>query len=585
MCFKYVSDYSSSLKWFREAYDHNYGSAAIWEYATALKNNGEYESAKEAFRRFGEESGRNTEARREMNECNLLLEWQNTPGPYVSSVKKILLSKDPSSEYHCVKLKSGSWVFVKEKEPGSEASTKKFDWTGRSYSDLFISDSFQIVPFSSEINSPGNEGPFCFSPGEEEIYFTRCGSREEESDFCHLFYSKSNGGIWNKPVQVLFSELKGNQIHPALHSSGHFLIFSSDDPAGYGGYDLYKSEHSEEGWTKPVNLGSRINTSGNEMFPVWFNDTLFYSSNGLVGLGGLDLFSTYQSNDSSWSPPINLKPPFNSESDDFSLFIDSSPSSDSSIYRTGYFSSNRQNNRVDAIYRVELRNRVIPQDNSEKTRFNYTLYANLRFIPSEEYSPNNQNDLDSVVLRDKLNGSVIDMKSSKLVKLKVLAGEAYRFFIKRSGYLNREIEFITPDKPLLSKDSTVSLDYTFELVPYVFNKEFVLKSLYFDFDKWDLRPDAMKSLEELKNLLITNPKLNVAIGSHTDCRGELIYNYELSLKRAKAAVDWLVLQGINSERLIFKGHGESEPAVNCVCEECTEAQHQLNRRCTFRLIP
>ncbi len=585
LCFKYISDYGSALKWFRKAYELNYGPPAIWEYASALKNTGEYESAREAYKRFGEETGRNIEARREMNSCNILLEWKNSPGPFVCSIKKLSFGKEFSSEYHAMKLRNSSWVFVKEQSPGTDGGKKNYEWTGRPYSDIFISDSNGTISFSEKINSKANEGAFCFSSEENEIYFTRCNTKEEEYDFCRIFYATRKDESWSTPVQIVFPDSKGNQMHPALNPSERTLIFCSDAPGGYGGFDLYKSELTEDGWSNPKNLGPRVNSTGNEMFPTWFHDTLFYSSNGLIGLGGLDIFKTYQINDTSWAPPVNLKTPFNSEADDFSLIMDSNVPTDSSIYNVAYLSSNRQDNRTDALYQIEMRRRSITHDSIAKKKYSFTLYAIMTFIPSEEYSQVNQFELDSVILKDKQSGSIIDIKSSKSLKLKVLPGQTYQFFIKRNGYLNREIEFTTPVEPVLNKDSIATLNLVYEMVPFDFNKEFVLKSLYFDFDKWDLRSDALASLEELRDLLKTNPRLKVLIGSHTDCRGESEYNYDLSFKRAKSAVDWLVLQGIQNERLLSEGHGESQPAVNCICEQCTEAQHQLNRRCTFRLIP
>jgi peptidoglycan-associated lipoprotein len=570
--YKYVSDFGQSMKWFKIAYDLNYGLKALEEYAFSLKNNGEYEAAIQAFEELSNEVTYSSEIRKEITICKLNIQWKSQRDEFYYHLRNYTEINELSSDYSAVKDPLGLIYFVSDRLNESVTSKVRDSWTGRYFSDIYsYSAESGIQNFGRIINSGSSEGPFSFNSKMNELFFTRCEDRYETENFCRIFYSIKRNNIWSEPEEIDFGLSSGNQVHPALHFSDSILIFSSDDQTSIGQYDLYISYRSENQWSKAVNMGDIVNTANDEKFPVWYRDTLFFSSTGHPGMGGLDVFKTYQSPDRRWYPPLNVKPGINSEADDFGLFIDTSFIPNDSIFQKALLSSNRGNMMNDDIYLLELRKRTPPSSDTKKPKFKLEIIANIQFISHEFYHNNKLSYLDSVDVVEKVSKRSVSTKSASKLSLKLLAAENYTFVASKRGYLNKQ-------------DSTILLNIEVELIPVHYDAEFILKELYYDFDEWSIREDAIPALDNLKSIMITNPGIKILLGSHTDCRGEENYNLNLSSKRAKSAMDWLVQNGISSNRLQYKGYGEQNPSVQCKCEDCSESEHQLNRRTTFKII-
>jgi outer membrane protein OmpA-like peptidoglycan-associated protein len=585
LCYKNVSHFEQALKWFKKAYDLNYGLKALEEYAFALKDNGEYEAAIAAFQELTEELKNTTEFRKEINICKLNMQWKLQKSEFYYKLINWSELNEKSSDYSAVMDTSGVIYFVSDRLQESKSKTSKFAWTGRFFSDIFKFSGNTVSPLPAPVNSADNEGPFCFDSKMKTLYFTRCSNTGESEDYCNIYSSSSTSSGWTEPELMDFGLGVSNQMHPALYKNDSILVLSSDAKNGIGQYDLYISYLRREGWSRAENLGETVNTALDEKFPVWYRDTLFFSSTGHPGMGGLDVFKTYQVENRKWVPPINMKPAINSEADDFGFFVDTSFTRNDSVYLKGLLSSNRAQTDNDEIYSVELRKRAETKQIIPPGKFKWEIVVNIQFVSHEIYKNNTKLKLDSIELIEKVSKNTLNTRGLSNVSLKVLPSDHYTFLASKRNYLNKEFSFNTPDAPVLDHDSTYIINLEVEMLPIRYDQEFILQELYYDFDDWKIRADAVPALEQLRMLLVTNPKIRILLGSHTDCRGDDAYNDILSSKRAQSALNWLVEKGISIQRLEYKGYGERNPSVECKCEECTEAQHQLNRRTTFRIIP
>lgn len=299
----------------------------------------------------------------------------------------------------------------------------------------------------------------------------------------------------------------------------------------------------------------------------------------------------------SWGPPYNLKAPINSGGDDFGFIIDYESPEPEGVLQQGYFTSTREDGRgSDDIYRW----RKVPPppappvaQKEEPKPEDYKLLLEGYVLEKIYEDPTNPNS--KVLGRKLLPGAQVEIQYGRQ-KETVTVGENgqfslqlqedtdYDFLASKEQYLNNAESFSTkgigrdPDNPVQTFEIEIVLDRIF------FDREIRLENIYYDFDKWDIRDDAKPTLDELARNLKLNPAIRIQLGSHTDCRGATRYNEELSQKRAQSAVDYLISKGIDPGRLVARGYGESQPEVDCLCNRCTEDEHQQNRRTTFKII-
>jgi outer membrane protein OmpA-like peptidoglycan-associated protein len=370
-----------------------------------------------------------------------------------------------------------------------------------------------------------------------------------------IFKATLVNGTWQNLEELPFNSDDYSVGHPALTPCCHTLYFVSDMPGGYGGTDIYRTDFVDGEWTEPVNLGPEVNTAGNEMFPYYAEDgALYFSSDAHNSMGGLDVFITYDNGD-RWATPENLNYPINSFKDDFGFIINQEE-------RTGFVSSSRA--EEDKIYAFK---------NVDPT-FNLIGFAHII---------NTDTPVAGVTaeLTNSETGSVVTATSDEKGHFKVPldAESAYTILCKKKGVFARS------DK-LSTKGLKYSQDFyaDFAVEEIVIDKPIVLENIYYDFDKWDIRPDAAIELNKLVKLLQDNPTIHIEMGSHTDVRGSDTYNEVLSGKRAHAAVEYLISKGIDQERLTWKGYGESVLVNECSDGvECSEEKHQENRRTEFKV--
>jgi outer membrane protein OmpA-like peptidoglycan-associated protein/tetratricopeptide (TPR) repeat protein len=595
--YKNLNQSDLAIRWYKIAYDNQYGWESLREYAFALKQAERYDEAARAFKDLGIEIGSPYEYRREISACQIAQGWKDLRPEYEVEVMGFNSSR---AEYAPVLYKSNQLVITSDRANSTGDDT--YNWTGNAFSDLFLVDleSNTVSDFTGPLNTEDNEGTAIFNSDYTEVYFTRCfGGGKWDADHCKIMRSEVSGNSWSIPQPLSFMQEGVNYGGPALSEDGQRLYFSADHPDGWGGHDLYYSERQTDGTWGPPQLMTRvINTEADEMFPFVDKDTLYFSSRGHTGMGGLDIFKTYQLQSRGWASPYNLKPPVNSGSDDFGYIIDySAPKQDEDVLYSGYFTSRREEGiGNDDIYRFTKRKlppEEVVQDEEPPKEIEYKLLLK-GFVLEKLYEV--PTDPNSVVLgRKPLPGSTVKIQFGPR-KEEVTVGEDgmfeleleeeadYTFLAAKEGYLKNDAAFSTrgigrdPNNPVQEFEIEIVLDRIF------LDKEIRLENIYYDFDKANIREDAQPTLNDLARNLELNPDIRIQLGSHTDCRGSSRYNQDLAQRRAQAAVDYLISQGIDPGQLVAFGYGESEPEADCICNRCTEEEHQINRRTTFKII-
>jgi len=593
--YKNLNQSQSAIDWYKIAYDNQYGFDALREYAYTLKQAEEYEEARQAFKDLGFEIGSPYEFRREVNACEVALGWKEIEYPEYEV--KLAAFNSGSSDYSPVPYGNRQLVFSSDRAASTGDDT--YNWTGRNFSDLFVVDldNQTVAGFETPINSPANEGTSAFSADFKQVFFTRCDSDGKWEDaYCKIFFSeKQLDGSWTVPQPLAFQQADVNYGHPTLSADGQTLYFSSNHPDGWGGYDIWRSQRTPDGWSEPLPLSRSINTERNEKFPFSDGDTLYFASDGHTGMGGLDVFRSYKLNNGSWAPAFNLLPPVNSGSDDFSFFVDRREDLPPGVLQTGFFTSSRASGAgADDIYRFRKIVPPIPEpEEEEPEEIFYTMTLKGYVLEKIYEEPDNPNT--RVLGRKPLPGAEVNIRlgdgqktvtvgEDGLFSLELDENTDYQFKASKENYLTNVETFSTkgigkdPNQPDQEFLVEIVLDKVYR------EREITLENIYYDFDRWEIRDDAEPTLQELASLLKLNPERKIQLGSHTDCRGSNRYNQELSQRRAQSAVDYLIGQGIEPTRLTARGYGESSPAVDCVCARCSEEEHQMNRRTTFMFI-
>lgn len=588
----------ASIEWYKTAYDNQFGIDALKEYAFALKKNEQYKEAAAAFKNLGLEIGSPYEYRREITACNQAIDWKKGSANNVYKVE-ISSFNTGSAEYAPTTYENEFLVITSDRNQSTGDET--YNWTGSNFSDLFLVNlkSNTTEPFDPIINTANNEGTVSFNNDFTEMYFSRCFSEVGRADiYCKLMMSKKDGDSWTAPTVLSFVEDKVNYGHPSLTPDGGTLYFSCNHPEGWGGYDIYSVDRTPEGWDIPRLMGRTINTDGNEKFPFIDNDTLYFASDYHTGLGGLDIFKSFKTDGDNWTPVYNLKPPINSGADDFGFIIDPRAPKKDGVLQAGYFTSSRENGKGnDDIYRFEkgLPPPPPPVDTTKEPEvIVYKMILNGFILEKIYRNPTNPNS--EVIGRKPLDqaSSTINFngKSEKVVvgpdgkfSIELEENMDYSFLGSKEGYLNNTARFSSkgiakdPSTPITTYEVEIVLDKIFK------NKEITLENIYYDYDEDYIRSDAEPTLNNLATILNQNPNIKIQLASHTDCRGKPRYNKDLSQRRAQSAVNYLINNlGISSDRLSAVGYGKESPAIDCVCTKCTDEEHQINRRTTFKIV-
>lgn len=585
-----IGNYPSASNWYQEAFRLGKGSRALEGYARTLKNLEDYDRAAEVYLQLIENYGSLDEWESSLRISRAASQWMKEADDLPIRFTEADFNS-PASDYAPVFYDENTIVFSSDRfHPSGKGDT--YSWTGRGFFNYFTYDK-KLNTFSETfdfLNSEANEGTLSFTEDRNQVFFTRCKSMGEGDDgYCRLWFSERINGLWSEPEKLPFQQQEGNYAHPAVDASGEMLIFSFRAKGDPLGYDLYVSYKRGPEWIEPMRLQGNVNTRGNELFPFLQNDTLYFSSDGHPGLGGLDIFRAEMQADGSWGEVFNLMPPFNSGADDFGYVVDPFHAPNEEILVRGYFSSNRDGT-TDRIFfweQFEKIDPVVEEEISFSLRLEGIVFENLYEDPDDPNSrrlgrqnlPNALVEIIGPVERDTFR-----TRRDARFSAEIEYDQHYIVAASAPGFLRKtkevDLSKITknPDFPNQLVQVEITLDRKFV------DREVILEDIYYDFDEWFIREDAMPTLNALVRIMEDNPEIIIELASHTDCRGTEEYNLRLSQNRAQAAVDYIVQQGIPPERLEARGYGESRLRVDCICEECTEEEHQANRRTTFRIL-
>lgn len=587
------SNFEEAARWYKIAYEGGYGSSSLVAYAGCLKQLEQYEEAAASYIKAGDEIGDRIKFRNEIASCLQAIEWRDD-AQYSPYVIENLEMNSIASDYAAVPLSGNEIAFTSDRDQST--GDYKYAWSGNDFSDLFLADLRQnnVTQYGgNQLNLDENEGTMAVSPDGLSMVFCRCFSREDYDAHCKLMISEKSGNSWSAPAVLPFIRDGVNYRHPSFSADGTMLVFSANIDEATNDYDLYLSRLVDDQWQQPLSLGARINTPGREGFPFIHQDTLYYSSN-FGGMGGLDIYKTYLLPNGQWSPPENLKAPINSGADDFSFVVNPYFTASDSITEQGFFSSNRRGGKgSDDIYQYERR-RYFPVKPEPRKEFEYEIVLDLRVFQRQYEDENDPNS--KVIMRVPLSNASISVREDGInfretgsnqygiMTLELNPEKEYEFFVSHEGFFNNELIFSTRNLVIDSTRKVQKYEERILLDKIFYDKEIVLENIYYDLDESYIRDDAKPTLDSLANLLKINPQIKIQLSSHTDCRATAEYNDRLSQARAQSAVDYLISKGIAQERMVAKGYGESQLAIDCICEECTEEQHQANRRTTFKVI-
>lgn len=590
--YRKVNNTEAAEEWYLKASNFGVKEDARFWYARMLQANQKYDQAIIEYEAIiKEEPYRRPELSDAIKSCKKAKVWISEEQH--TTIENLEQINSRQSEFAPVFYRDGRLVFTSNRS--SATGEDKDKWTGRQFFDLYVTPGKRQngfgkpEPFSAVLNGPYNDGPAAFNASYNALYYTHCGTdRRDNNDFCGLWSSqRAPEGGWADPVPVKLFPDSINSGQPAISPDGETLVLAADDPQGYGSSDLYYSKRTIEGWSTPVNLGSRINTEYEESFPSFDEDgNLYFSSDGHAGMGGLDIFKAEKEGNNKWVRPEQLPYPINSAADDLGILpIELSDQEKINFYMKGYISSSRPGGLGgDDIYYFE---RAKPPATFELiATINTPTYADSLDPDSDITGTEPLKGATLVIRPGKGDSDTLYTDDEGIVAAPLSASTDYNLFVSSGNdYFNETATASTkPIEPLPGEHYTVEKEITLERI--FREKEIVIPNIYYDFNKWDIRDDAAAVLDTtIYQLLVDNPNLVIELGSHTDARGSDQFNKELSEKRAQAVVDYLVKKGIDRERLEAKGYGETQLVNECDDGvECTEEEHQRNRRTTFRVL-
>ncbi len=538
LCYEHINNPQKAMQAFQNAVRyHHTDSTALLRLGFQQLKLANYKGARESFTAFLDIDETNQLAMAGLQSCDLAPLWKANPNLY--QVKKEALFSSSRSDY-------SPMLFGDDADQIIFTSTRK-DATGDDLSgisgvkcaDMFYAKKDenkkwkQPEQIESAINSEYDEGVSCISPDGKTLYFTRCSSDPSYPRYAEIFRSTRSDASWGQPAKCEISkDTLSSYAHPAVSPDGEWLYFVSDMPGGLGGYDIWRTRITKEGFGGVENLGQTINTPGNEMFPSFRpNGDLYFSSDGLPGMGGLDIFKATPDSIKGWIVE-NQQYPLNSSADDFGMTFEG-------IYNRGFFCSSRGdvNKGWENIYSFELPEIVQTVTGWLYEKDGYELPEALVYVVG--------NDGTNEKLSVRGDGS-FTMVLKPNVK--------YVFLGTCKGYLNIKQE-------IMVEPSQESEEYVMQFPLPPINVPVLINNIFYEFDKATLTEASTNALDSLVIMMNENPSITIELAAHCDYKGEDIYNQRLSQRRAESVVNYLIEHGIKADRLSPVGYGESRPKV------------------------
>lgn len=594
-CERHLSHFADAAKYYSRARSSgcSQGRILLLE-ADMLRTLGNYAQAGQLYKQYQQQEPSDPAGQKGILSCDLALRWLNENHDQwkIENEKLLNTAQDDFSPTWIDRRHTGL-IFTSLRSAKSNDPVDPI--SGAAYSDMYESRSSRNGLWSAPaaldkvVNLPrSNEGSSCIVTRNNRIYFTRSERVRKQLTTCQIWYADKIGNSWGNPVHVNFQLPTTlldsfNFRHPTISADGQLMVFSSD-MTGSQGSDLWVSQWNARTriWMKPSHLTGSFSTPGRECFPYLHDDgTLYFATDGLPGMGGLDLFraSKKAGNTWSWNEPENLRLPFNSPADDFGILFDG-------LQRRGYLSSNRDGGRGhDDIWYFEGCAKQIQ--------------GLVRDCETQLPISN------AVVSVTPLSGATFQISTTADGEFSFTGRDQVRYTMQvdgtratttntSKGYLSLKAE--QKLEVYCAADSLCTISTACCLSP-IKDQEISFPAVFYEVNSAELLPEARDSLDYLYRLPSENPHIVIELAAHTDCRGSMEDNLLLSQRRAQACVDYLVKEkGIDPKRLVAKGYGEGNPLrlehktvlsevyITAQPENQREALHQLNRRTVFRII-
>jgi len=596
-CYWHMTEYKKAKAQYKRLIRSNYEKKQpiiLLHYAETLKMDGNYDEAREYYNSYATIVPDDPRGLNGTLSCDFIQDWIDNPSKYEIEYIKKINSRDSDFAPCYASSNFNDLIFTSTRE--SSTGKGKDEWTDMAFSDLFYSrldrkeewsEPTLLTAGDDGVNTEDNEGVSTMNSRFNTLYFTRCPNVEKRQMGCQIYTAQRSGRSWGKPEMVVLGRDSSIAIgHPTVSENELIIYFSSNKSGGAGGKDLWVAfrETKSEPFSRPFNLGPIINTPGDELFPALRSDTLLYfASDGHPGMGGLDVFFTTIDEEGNWGEPVNMRYPLNTTFNDFGICFHDE-------MEKGFFSSDRRGRKG----REDIFSFIIPPLEftlqgvvTDDRTLQTILDANITLVGSDGISISTRTNEDGFYM---------------FGKTQILPNTTYEVIVAKDNYFNSSAKITTVGVEI---GTDFNKDFVLKPIP---EEPIILPEILYDLAKWDLKPQYEDSLQGLITTMDDNPRIIIELASHTDARDTYERNDILSQKRAQSVVDYLVLRGIDPDRMVAKGYGERQPRIllkdmpregysfkegDVLTEEyiealpsteIKEAAHQLNRRTDFRVL-
>ncbi len=553
-----VFNTKEAVKWYAKVVEQKQDAETYYKYAQMLKAEGNFKEADKQMQQFAQLAPNDQRAKTFVSNPNYLPELKGQTKLY--DIAKSDVSSD-KTDFGAVLTNDNNVYFASARN----TSKRNSNFNDEPYLDIYkatynangtISDAVAV----DNLNTRWHDGPASITNDGNTMYygsesfnekeFTKDKAKNSKFGKIYLYKATKEGDKWANSKPLPFNNKEYDVRNPSISKDGKTLYFSSNMPGGFGGEDIWKVSVNGDEYGTPENLGAKVNTEANESFPFITDDNiLFFSSNGKTGFGGLDVFKLDLN---KGTEAINVGEPVNTSKDDFAFTYNATK-------KVGFFSSNRDG--VDNIYKADPVCNVQALVRVKDAKTGKVIEgATVLLVDEKQKTVSNQTTA--------LNGETLTG---------VLCNTAYSAQVSKQGYESGVFEVAKAENEQVVVEALLT-----PIMPIITEREVILQPIYFEFNKSNITAEGAAELDKLVMVMNEYPNMVIFAKSHTDSRGSDKYNMNLSDRRAKSTVQYLISKGIAKDRISGQGFGESEPKV--ACKPCTEEQYAQNRRSEFLIV-
>lgn len=553
-----VFNTKEAVKWYAKVVEQKQEAETYYKYAQMLKAEGNFKEADKQMQQFAQLAPNDQRAKTFVSNPNYLPELKGQTKLY--DIAKSDVSSD-KTDFGAVLTNDNNVYFASARN----TSKRNSNFNDEPYLDIYkatynangtISDAVAV----DNLNTRWHDGPASITNDGNTMYygsesfnekeFTKDKAKNSKFGKIYLYKATKEGDKWANSKPLPFNNKEYDVRNPSISKDGKTLYFSSNMPGGFGGEDIWKVSVNGDEYGTPENLGAKVNTEANESFPFITDDNiLFFSSNGKTGFGGLDVFKMDLN---KGTEAINVGEPVNTSKDDFAFTYNATK-------KVGFFSSNRDG--VDNIYKADPVCNVQALVRVKDAKTGKVIEgATVLLVDEKQKTVSNQTTA--------LNGETLTG---------VLCNTAYSAQVSKQGYESGVFEVAKAENEQVFVEALLT-----PIMPIITEREVILQPIYFEFNKSNITAEGAAELDKLVMVMNEYPNMVIFAKSHTDSRGSDKYNMNLSDRRAKSTVQYLISKGIAKDRISGQGFGESEPKV--ACKPCTEEQYAQNRRSEFLIV-